>query len=138
MRTMLLLSVLTVLAACKKEAAPENLLNDMPSPTAQPMVSGRFQNGPYGMVTGLGQVWKTAANTYEVVLDSFQTNNGPDLYVYLSKEIMPVNFIEAGKLKSTNGRQVYALASIPDLTQYKYVTIHCKTYNHLFGYAQLQ
>ncbi len=112
-------------------------MTEMPSASAQLVASGRFQDGPYGRVSGLGQVWKTASNTYEVVLDSFQTNNGPDLYVYLSKEMMPVNFIEAGKLKSTNGKQVYPLTNMPDLSQYKYVAIHCKAFNHLFGYASL-
>ena len=136
MRLMLLLSLMVILAACKKEAA-EDTLNEMPSPAAQLIASGHFKSGPYGQVSGLGQIWKTTSNTYEVVLDSFQTSNGPDLYVYLSKEVMPVNFIEAGSLKSTNGKQVYPLLDMPDLSQYKYVAIHCKAYNHLFGYAPL-
>lgn len=136
MRTLSVIAILFVLAACKKEAA-ETTLNETPSSTAQLVTSARFQNGPYGRVSGLGQVWRTPAGMYEIVLDSFQTNNGPDLYVYLSKEVMPVNFIDAGKLKSTNGKQVYPIPFMPDLKEYRYVAIHCKAFNHLFGYAPL-
>lgn len=132
----LLGSLLLLLTACKKELTTEKL-NEAPAMNATQLSSGAFQNGPYGQVNGRGQVWRTPANGYEVVLDNFTTSNGPDLYVYLSKEIMPVNFIEVGKLKSTNGKQVYTLTSMPDLTQYKYIAIHCKAFNHLFGYALL-
>jgi hypothetical protein len=130
------LCLVLLLAACKKDG-PTQTLNDPTTPNATVLASGRFQNGPYGSVMGIGRVVKTPAAQFELVLDSFTTSNGPDLYVYLSKEIQPVNFIEAGKLRSTNGRQVYPLASMPDLMQYKYICIHCKAYNHLFGYAPL-
>lgn len=72
-----------------------------------------------------------------LVLENFNTNNGPDLHVYLSKEMMPVNFIDLGKLKSTNGNQVYDISGNPDFTQYKYALIHCQQYNHLFGSAEI-
>jgi hypothetical protein len=51
---------------------------------------------------------------------------------------MPVHFISLGKLKSTNGNQIYAIPGTPDFNEYKYICIHCKEYNHLFGYALLQ
>lgn len=137
MRIVIFLLFVASLAACKKSALTTQTLNEMPSDNAVLLAEGMFKNGPYGRVSGNAQVWRTPGNKYEVVLDSFTTSNGPDLYLYLSKEIMPVNFIEAGKLKSTNGSQVYALAEMPDLTQYKYIAVHCKAYNHLFGYASL-
>lgn len=136
MRLIILLGFVLLLTACKKDLTTETL-NEVPTINATLLSSGIFQNGPYGQVSGKGQVWRTPANGFEVVLDSFNTSNGPDLYVYLSKEIMPISFIEVGKLKSTNGKQVYSLASLPDLTQYKYIAIHCKAFNHLFGYALL-
>jgi hypothetical protein len=136
MRILIFLSIL-FLTACKKELAT-NPLNEQPAPNATLLAGGSFQNGPYGRVSGLGQLWRSPAGAYEIVLDSFSTSNGPDLFVYLSKEIMPIQFIEAGKLRSTSGRQVYTLPSPPDLSQYRYVVIHCKAFNHLFGYALLQ
>ena len=134
---LLLFSVFLVLA-CKKESASNEPANDPVPIDAVVVGKGNFQNGPYGRVSGIAKVVRNANNTYDLVLDSFQTNNGPDLYVYLSAEPMPVTFIDAGKLKSTGGTQVYPLAAAPDLSQYKYGAIHCKAFNHLFGYAPLQ
>lgn len=133
-----LLFVVILFAACKKEGASTVPAMDMPQSNAVVIGSGGFENGPYGRVSGVAKVVRNPGNTYDVVLDSFQTNNGPDLFVYLSKEVMPVNFIVAGKLKATSGTQVYSLSFVPDLSQYKYVAVHCKAYNHLFGYALLQ
>lgn len=138
MRNYVLLSAFLFLAACKKESASNNPVNDTVQSGATPQAKGLFQNGPYGTVSGVGKVVRNANNTFDVVLDNFMTNNGPDLYVYLSKEVMPVNFIEVGKLKSVSGTQVYPLTSVPDLTRYKYICIHCKAFNHLFGYAVIQ
>lgn len=138
MRFLIFALLLVGFAACKKEMAASTMaLTEPVDTTAKTVASGMFQNGPYGTVSGKGQVLKNYNGSYAVVLDSFSTNNGPDLYVYLSRQAMPVDFIEAGKLKSTNGRQVYDLSGMPDLSQYKYICIHCKTYNHLFGYAKL-
>lgn len=138
MRTLFIFSALIFLASCKKDGASTNPVNDPVETGAVELSKGAFQNGPYGRVSGIGKVIRNADNTYDIVLDSFQTNNGPDLYVYLSAEPMPVTFIEAGKLKSTSGTQVYPLSSVTNLMQYKYIAIHCKAYNHLFGYALLQ
>lgn len=136
MRIAIAFFILLSIAACKKETgAPTAPLSEMRDTAAQLLLKGNFQNGPYGAVSGKGSVYKSFDGTYAVSLDSFSTNNGPDLYVYLSKEIMPVNFIEVGRLRSTAGNQVYTLTGMPDLATYKYICIHCKAFNHLFGYA---
>jgi hypothetical protein len=70
-------------------------------------------------------------------LTNFSTTNGPDLKVYLSKEIHPLSFIKLGDLKSIGGNQVYDIIGSPDFMQYKYALIHCEQYNHLFGSAEL-
>ena len=136
--SMLLLIVL--LSACKKETlAPQTVLMETPMDTAAiPVKNGQFMNGPYGIVSGTAILFRNTNGSYEIKLENFNTNNGPDLYVYLSKEIMPVNFIELAKLKSITGNQIYPVTGSPDFTQFKYVVIHCKQFNHLFGYALLQ
>ncbi|MGB8193762.1 MAG: DM13 domain-containing protein [Chitinophagaceae bacterium] len=139
MRYLLYFAILAYLASCKKNTdAPTVTLTETVDTTAKLLASGIFQKGPYGTVSGKGELYKNPNGTYAVVLDSFTTTNGPDLYVYLSKQAMPVDFIEAGKLKSTSGRQVYDLDMKPDTAQFKYISIHCKAYNHLFGYALLK
>jgi len=75
---------------------------------------------------------------YRLAAENFNTSNGPDLHVYFSMEKQPVNFIDLGKIKSTSGNQLYNIAGMPDFTQFKYVLIHCRAYNYLFGYAELK
>ena len=137
---LLLLSMIavTLITACKKEQlAPETPINEMVAPTSMVVKSGQFMSGPYGTVTGAARIVKSDSGT-EVLLDSLMSSNGPDLYVYLSKEIMPVNFISLGKLKSTMGSQLYAVPANTNFAEYKYICVHCQQYNHLFGYAPIQ
>ncbi len=130
--------IIFIFIGCKKNATPVNSLSENIDTSAMKIASGTFQNGPYGAVMGNGYLYKNSNGSYSILLDSFNSSNGPALYVYLSKEAMPVNFVEAGKLKSTNGMQVYELPASTDIFSYKYICIHCKDYNHLFGYAQLK
>ena len=135
-----LLLLLVLESACKKEKlAPETILMEMPMDTmATASANGQFMNGPYGIVSGRAILFRNTNGSFEIKLENFNTSNGPDLFVYLSKEIMPANFIQLEKLKSTTGNQVYAVPGSPNFAQYKYVCIHCRQYNHLFGYALLQ
>jgi hypothetical protein len=133
-----LMLVFIVLSSCNDETlAPTRPIDDMTDLDAMLNQSGMFMNGPYGAVTGTAIIFKNKDNTFDLKLEDFNTSNGPDLYVYLSKEAMPITFISLGKLKSTNGNQVYEVPGTADFSEYKYVCIHCKAYNHLFGYALL-
>lgn len=131
----LVVLVLFLLGCTDETLAPTTPLDDMTDPDAMLIRSGTFMNGPYGTVMGSAQIFENSDGTFQVKLDGFNTTNGPDLYVYLSKEIMPVNFISVGKLKSTTGNQVYDITGTPDFDEYPYVNIHCQEFNHLFGYA---
>lgn len=126
------------LMACKKEdLANTNTLNQMVDTAAVLLYKGNFVNGPYGAVMGSAEVYKQSGK-FKVKLSNFNTTNGPDLHVYIAKEPMPVSFISLGKLQSTNGNQVYDITGMPSFTDYKYVSIHCVAYNHLFGYAEVK
>lgn len=136
MKKQFLVVLVLFLLGCNDETlAPITPLDDMTDPDAMLIRSGQFMNGPYGTVMGSAQIFENSDGTFQVKLDGFNTTNGPDLYVYLSKEIMPVNFISVGKLKSTTGNQVYDITGTPDFDEYPYVNIHCQEFNHLFGYA---
>lgn len=125
--------------SCKKETdAPTAVLNEGVDTTIAVLkFAGTFMNGPYGAASGKAEVYKTGSK-FEVKLADFMVNNGPALHVYISKEAMPINYIDAGELKSTNGNQVYSVSGMPDFSDYKYISIHCVAYNHLFGYALLK
>lgn len=75
--------------------------------------------------------------------ENFQTTNGPDLYVYLSKTNSPTgdlkslgNFIDLGRLKGNIGDQNYNLEG--DIAEYNSVIIWCKKFGVLFPYAILK
>ncbi len=124
-------------ACTKSNETATTPLNEMLPADSVSLVTGAFMNGPYGTVSG-----KAAVNidngVYTLSLEEVKVSNGPDLHVYLSKEVQPVNFIDLGKLKSTAGNQLYAINGMPDLSVYKYALIHCQQYNHLFGSAALK
>lgn len=67
---------------------------------AQVKFTGAFINGPYGRVSGTALINYSPLNkTYSLVLKDMNISNGPDLYVYLSKEVQPVNFFNPGQIK---------------------------------------
>ncbi len=70
--------------------------------------------------------------------ENFKTINGPDLYVYLAKDVNAKDFISLGKLKGTEGNINYEVPSGVNVSDYKYVLVWCKAFSELFNYAELQ
>jgi len=131
-------AVITATACIKQNATPVTPLNEtVDTATSDLKYSGILMNGSEGTVMGKVNIYLTDGK-YQLELKDFSVTNGPDLHVYLSKETQPVNFIDLGKLKSTNGSQVYAIPGVPDFIQYKYALIHCQQYDVLFGKTELQ
>ena len=127
-----------ILTSCVKENTPTvRLDNTVDTAGSVLQYKGNFMNGPYGRVMGMAGIYQQDGKLVLAFKD-VTISNGPDLHVYLSREVLPVNFIDLGRLQSTNGNQVYDIPGTPDLMQYKYALVHCKQYNHLFGSAELQ
>jgi hypothetical protein len=133
----ILIAVVTIVACKKQNATPTTPGTGMVDTSAMLKYSGSFMNGPYGTVSGDAKVY-LQNGLYVLKLQGVTISNGPDLHVYLSKEILPVNFIDLGRLQSTGGNQLYNITGSPDFTQYKYALVHCQRFNHLFGSAALQ
>lgn len=129
----------TLLASCSKQnEAPSTPVNEtIDTTTVTTLFTGPFTNGPYGTVSGSAKI-VVESGKYILSLQNVIISNGPDLHVYISKEVQPIHFIDLGKLKSTNGNQLYAIDGNPDIKVYKYALIHCQQFNHLFGSAVLQ
>ena len=73
-----------------------------------------------------------------VVLDPYESQNGPDLKVYLSKTINASSYINLGPLKSVMGKQTYGVPGNPNIHEYQYVHIWCEQYSVEFGRAELK
>jgi Electron transfer DM13 len=127
-----------VLLSCVKENTPTTPLdNTVDTTVAMGRYTGTFANGPYGNVSGAAKIYLQGTQ-YKLALENVMISNGPDLHVYISKEVLPATFIDLGSLQSVAGNQLYVIPGSPDFTQYKYALIHCKQYNHLFGSAELR
>ena len=121
--------------SCSKTSTER--LDEMVSADGVLKFSGSFQGVGSEKVTGEAKIFLTNSK-YMLKLQSFNTTNGPDLKVYLSKASTPQSFISLGNLKSTNGNQVYEIPGTPDFSQYRFVLIHCERFNHLFGSAEIK
>ncbi len=81
---------------------------------------------------------------YYVRLEDFSTENGPDLFVYLSTAPASADgreyadeFIDLGSLKGNIGDQNYVVPDGTDLEKYKSVVIWCRRFTAAFGSAPL-
>jgi hypothetical protein len=140
MKTAFAVIMVTILflVSCVKENTPTTPLdNTVDTLSASLEYNGNFINGPYGRVSGMAKIYRQN-DSLILSLRNVSISNGPDLHVYISKEVQPMNFIDLGSLQSTNGNQLYNVPGNPDFMQYKYALIHCKQFNHLFGSAELE
>ena len=100
------------------------------------IATGNFTSGVH-TTSGTAKVYYDGG-TKRLRLENFKTDNGPDLKVYLSKDINAATFINISNLRSVNGNQNYDISGMPDLAQYKYVLIWCQQFGVLFGSALIQ
>lgn len=69
--------------------------------------------------------------------ENFKTINGPDLFVYLSKDLEGKEFVSLGELRGTEGNINYIIPEEVDISEYKYVMTWCKQFGVLFNYADI-
>ena len=78
-------------------------------------------------------------------LVEFETDNGPDLFVYLSAgvtattraEALDDDIVDLGRLKGNVGNQNYEIPPGTDLTRYRTVVVWCRRFGVAFGAADL-
>ncbi|HLC97174.1 MAG TPA: DM13 domain-containing protein [Candidatus Nanoarchaeia archaeon] len=70
--------------------------------------------------------------------EDFETINGPDLFIYLSKDESNKDFINLGEIKATKGDVNYDVDSSIDISQYNHVLVWCRAFKVLFSYAELK
>jgi hypothetical protein len=102
------------------------------------LVEGSFI-GRAHPTTGLAKVI-TDGNLRFLRFEGFETDNGPDLNVYLATgppDGSPEDFIDLGDLKGNIGDQNYELADDVDLDRYTTVFIWCVRFSVAFGAAPL-
>jgi hypothetical protein len=95
--------------------------------------------------SGSVSLLKAPDGHYYVRLEDFRTENGPDLFVYLSSAPATAEgrdfaegFVDLGPLKGNIGNQNYVVPDDTDLSKYRSVVIWCRRFTSPFGAAPLQ
>lgn len=104
------------------------------------LFAGNFQDADaVHKVAGLAQYIDRGSDRIVRFEDDFDATNGPDLYVWLVKDLDTItqDYIDLGRLKGNKGAQNYVIPEDVDLSEYDTVIIWCKAFSVLFGSAEL-
>lgn len=72
-----------------------------------------------------------------VRFEDYEGTNGPDLKIYLAKDLEAKEFIDLGPSRANKGNINYSVPMNIDISEYKYVMTWCKAFGVLFDYAQI-
>lgn len=78
-----------------------------------------------------------AAEGPVVRFENLDTINGPNIHVYLAKDLEAEDFVDLGPLKATNGNINYPVPEGVDVSKYRYVMHWCVPFGVLFNYAEI-
>lgn len=137
MKKMLFLFLLAAVACGGDDETPTKPVNDIFDPTTATLLKEGMLMGVGHTVTGTVKLYDDAG-TKVIQFDPFMSQNGPDLKVYLSKDVAAAEFIRLGELKSVTGKQSYQIPAGTDVTAYGYLHIWCEEFSVEFGRAELQ
>ena len=124
--------------AMKASAEMETTAMTEPMPTTKPVVSQLSQvMGTIGHpAEGTVRVIETADGPV-IRYENFKTINGPQLHLYLAKDLAATEYIDLGPIRGTEGNINYTVPEGVDLTEYRYVMYWCVPFGVLFNYADL-
>lgn len=128
-----------IMAAKQNITVNENIAFPVIEQTPNNTLTGTFIGIGDGFhkVEGVAKVIPVESGAQILRLENFKATNGPDLYVYLSKDKSASDFINVGRLKGNVGNQNYEIPIGSDLSKYNTVLIWCRAFSFLFGSAQI-
>lgn len=137
-KLMLLVLVFAFGMACDtEEATPTAPVNDTFMTDKATLVRTGSIMGVNHTVSGTASLY-VLDGQYTLVLDPFQSQNGPDLKVYLSKDVGASSFVRLGNLKSTSGKQSYTIPGSVQINEYPYCHVWCEQFSVEFARAELK
>ena len=128
-----------IMAAKQNTTVNENISLPVNQQSQNNTLTGTFTGIGDGFhkVGGVAKVIPVDSGAQILRLENFKATNGPDLYVYLSKDKSASDFINVGRLKGKVGNQNYEIPEGTDLSKYNTVLIWCRAFSFLFGSAQM-
>jgi hypothetical protein len=126
------------------ESAPSSPTSTTPAPSEPvELARGEFVSRDHG-TTGRARVLELADGRRIVRLEGLDTDNGPDLYLYLTANradgdegAFDDDYVNLGRLKGNQGDQNYDLPADIDLVRFPTVVIWCDRFNSAFGASDL-
>lgn len=127
-----------VLLACNvEENTPAQMIDDDFDITGASLLKeGIFMGVGGHSVSGTASIYEKGGKHY-LLLDPYQSQNGPDLRVYLSRNESATSFVSLGLLKATTGKQSYAIPAGLNISEFSHVHIWCQQFSVEFGRAPL-
>src|SRR3989344_5196999 len=86
--------------------------------------------------SGTARIVEAGGKTY-IRYEDFKTINGPDLYVYLAKDLNAEEFVDLGRLRATEGNVNYEIPAGVGVSEDRYALVWCKAFGVLFNSADL-
>lgn len=121
------------------EAVPVVDTKDIPTTVTAPkeeVKSAQIVGTSGHPASGAVRIVSDNTDTY-VRYENFKTINGPDIYVYLAKDLDAKEYISLGRVKATEGNVNYKIPVGVNIKDYKYVLIWCKAFGVLFNHADI-
>ena len=113
-------------------------LDEVPQAGGSVVSSGTFQGADeFHFGSGRASVVASADGSLRIRFDEFSVRNGPDLFVYITRDPGGdiAGGVELGKLKATDGSFEYVLPDGTDPGAIGSVVIWCKQFAVLFAHA---
>lgn len=132
-RILILICVMLAILGCKEDVVPTMTDFEMTDQTL--VATGTFASNAH-TTTGTASIYeKDGVKT--LLIESFMTDNGPDLNVYMATGTGATDYLDLGDLTGTQGSLSYTLPTDFDHMAQPYVLIWCVQFSVLFGNAEL-
>jgi hypothetical protein len=132
MKIFLIISLFCALIACKKKSTDSGF----ETKNSTLLYSVKLSTNVHS-TSGTVNLYEKDGKKYIEFID-FNTDNGPDVRVYLSTDFTANNFVDLGTLKSNKGSFYYEIPSSVETQTLNHVLIWCQDYSVLFGSTILQ
>jgi hypothetical protein len=138
MKHILKLSLVVLLLGCEVEDnVPSNPVNDTFDTSNAILIKQGTLEGINHTASGKASIYELDGK-YTVVLDPYSSQNGPDLKIYLSKDVDASSYLRLGNLKSTMGKQSYEIPEGTVIDDYDFVHVWCEKYTVVFARAEVK
>lgn len=111
--------------------------DEVPESAAMSSGTAKVVDTPAHPASGDVRLIEEADGTRYVRYENYTTLNGPDLFVYLSKDTEASDVINLGRVRGTEGNISYRIPDGVNLAEYPYVLTWCRAFGVLFNYADL-